>query len=35
MTLDDGNLFYLAGVWESLLGGWPLPLRTIKVAANP
>lgn len=35
VTLDDGNFFYLAGVWEPALGDWPLSFRIITVAANP
>ena len=34
VTLDDGNFFYLAGVWELPLGDWPLSFRIITVAAN-
>lgn len=34
VTLDDGNFFYLAGVWEPPIGGWPLAFRVITVAAN-
>ena len=35
VTLDGGNLFYLAGVWEPAMGDWPLCYRVITVAANP
>lgn len=35
VTLDDGNFFYLAGVWEPAMGDWPLAFRIITVAANP
>ena len=35
VTLEDGNFFYLAGVWEPALGDWPLSFRIITVAANP
>jgi putative SOS response-associated peptidase YedK len=35
VTLDGGNFFYLAGVWELAMGGWPLCYRIITVAANP
>ena len=35
VRLDDGNFFYLAGVWEPPLGDWPLSFRIITVAANP
>lgn len=34
VTLDDGNFFYLAGVWEPAMAGWPLAFRIITVAAN-
>ena len=34
VTLDDGNFFYLAGVWEPAIAGWPLAFRIITVAAN-
>jgi putative SOS response-associated peptidase YedK len=33
--LDDGNFFYLAGIWEPPMGDWPLAFRIITVAANP
>jgi len=32
---DDGNHFYLAGVWEPAMAGWPLAFKVITVAANP
>jgi len=35
VSLDDGNFFYLAGVWEPPMGDWPLAFRIITVAANP
>lgn len=35
VTLDGGNFFYLAGVWEAALADWPLSYRIITVAANP
>jgi putative SOS response-associated peptidase YedK len=35
VTLEDGNFFYLAGVWEPPMGDWPLAFRIITVAANP
>jgi putative SOS response-associated peptidase YedK len=35
VTLDDGNHFYLAGVWEPAMADWPLAFRIITVAANP
>ncbi len=33
--LEDGNFFYLAGIWEPAMGDWPLSFRIITVAANP
>ena len=35
MTLDGGNHFYLAGIWEPAMADWPLCYRVITVAANP
>lgn len=35
VTLDDGNFFYLAGVWEPAMADWPLAFRIITVPANP
>lgn len=35
VTLDGGNHFYLAGIWEPPMGDWPLCYRVITVAANP
>lgn len=35
VTLEDGNFFYLACVWEPPMAGWPLAFRIITVAANP
>ncbi|MBB4097459.1 SOS response-associated peptidase family protein [Sphingomonas kyeonggiensis] len=32
--LDGGNHFYLAGVWEPALAGWPLSFKIITVDAN-
>jgi putative SOS response-associated peptidase YedK len=34
VTRDDGNHFYLAGVWEPPMAEWPLTFRIITVAAN-
>lgn len=34
-TLDGGNFFYLAGIWEPALAEWPLSYRIITVSANP
>lgn len=33
-TLDGGNFFYLAGIWEPALAEWPLSYRIITVSAN-
>jgi putative SOS response-associated peptidase YedK len=35
VTLDGGNFFYLAGIWEPAMGDWPLSYRVVTVAANP
>lgn len=35
VKLDDGNFFYLAGIWEPAIGDWPLSFRIITVPANP
>jgi putative SOS response-associated peptidase YedK len=35
VTLDGGNFFYLAAVWEPAMGEWPLSYRVVTVAANP
>ncbi len=35
VTLEDGNFFYLAGVWDPAMGDWPLAFRIITVSANP
>ena len=35
VTLDGGNHFYLAAIWEPAIGDWPLSYRVITVAANP
>lgn len=35
VSRDDGNFFYLAGVWEPALAGWPLSFKVITVAASP
>jgi putative SOS response-associated peptidase YedK len=34
VSLDDGNFFYLAGVWEPAMGEWPLAFKIVTVAAN-
>jgi putative SOS response-associated peptidase YedK len=35
VTLDGGNHFYLAGIWEPAMADWPLCYRVITVPANP
>lgn len=35
VTLDGGNFFYLAGIWEPAMNEWPLSYRIVTVAANP
>lgn len=35
VKLDDGNFFYLAGIWEPAMAGWPLCFKVVTVAANP
>jgi len=34
VTLDGDNFFYLAGIWEEEMAGWPLSYRIVNVAAN-
>ena len=34
VMLDTGNFFYLAGIWEPPMAGWPLSYRVITVDAN-
>lgn len=34
VSRDDGNFFYLAGVWEPPMAGYPLAFKIITVAAN-
>ena len=34
VTLDDGNWFYMAGVWQPAIADWPLAFSIITVAAN-
>ncbi len=34
VTLDGGNFFYLAAIWEPPMGDWPLSYRVLTVAAN-
>jgi putative SOS response-associated peptidase YedK len=35
VTLDGGDVFYLAGVWEPAMAAWPLCYKIVTVAANP
>ena len=35
VRLEDGNLFYLAAIWEPAMGDWPVSYRIITVDANP
>lgn len=35
VTLEGGNFFYLAGIWEPAMGDWPLGYRIVTVAATP
>jgi len=35
VTLDSGNHFYLAGIWEPAMADWPVCYRVITVGANP
>lgn len=34
VTLDGGNFFYLAAVWEPAMAEWPLSYRIVTVPAN-
>lgn len=34
VTLDTGNFFYLAGIWEPAMGDWPLSYKILTVWAN-
>jgi len=34
VTLDSGNFFYLAAVWEPPMADWPLCYRVLTVIAN-
>lgn len=34
VTLDSGNFFYLAGIWEPAMADWPICYRIITVYAN-
>src|SRR3546814_2372130 len=35
VTLDGGNHFYLAAIWEPAMGEWPVSYCIITVPANP
>ena len=35
VSLDDGNFFYVAGIWEPAMGEWPVSYRVVTVDANP
>lgn len=35
VSLENGNHFYLAGIWEPAMGDWPLSYRVLTVCANP
>jgi putative SOS response-associated peptidase YedK len=35
VTLDDGNFFYLAAIWEPAMADWPISYRIVTVEANP
>ncbi|MBY8823454.1 SOS response-associated peptidase family protein [Sphingomonas colocasiae] len=35
VTLDGGNFFYLAALWEPAMGDWPVSYRIVTVDANP
>lgn len=35
VTMEDGNFFYLAAIWEPAIGDWPVSYRIITVDANP
>ncbi len=34
VTLDSGNFFYLAALWEPAMAEWPLSYRVLTVVAN-
>ena len=34
VTMDGGNFFYLAAIWEPAMGEWPICYRIITVDAN-
>ncbi|MDB5576644.1 MAG: hypothetical protein JWR80_1820 [Bradyrhizobium sp.] len=35
VTLEDGNFFYLAGVWRPASRDWPLSFAVVTIEANP
>ena len=35
VTLDDGNFFYIAGIWQPANSEWPLSYAAITIEANP
>jgi putative SOS response-associated peptidase YedK len=35
VTLEDGNFFYLAGVWRPANPHWPLSFAVVTIPANP
>jgi putative SOS response-associated peptidase YedK len=35
VTLEDGNFFYLAAIWEPAMGDWPVCYRIVTLDANP
>ncbi|MCY1167845.1 SOS response associated peptidase (SRAP) [compost metagenome] len=35
VTLDGGNFFYLAAVWEPAMADWPESYKIVTVTANP
>ncbi|HEX8300093.1 SOS response-associated peptidase family protein [Sphingomonas sp.] len=35
VTLEDGNFFYLAGVWRPASPDWPLSFAVVTISANP
>ncbi|MES3100564.1 SOS response-associated peptidase family protein [Sphingomonas faeni] len=34
VALDGGDFFYLAGIWDPAVAGWPLSYRIVTVPAN-
>lgn len=35
VSLEDGNFFYLAAIWEPAMGDWPVSYRIVTLDANP